>query len=84
MYLGSDVWAKSKEECREMVGKLGKEKCLYSETLTRSFLNHYRFNLELLPTKEEVEGMRPTMGECIRDFAYKWRLKTSTLCLRRT
>lgn len=47
--------------------------------LTLSFLNHYRFNLELLPTREEVEGMRPTLGESIRDFAYRWRLKTSNL-----
>ena len=47
--------------------------------LTRSFVNHYRFNLELLPTREEVEGMRPTPGESIRDFAYRWRLRTSNL-----
>ena len=47
--------------------------------LTRSFLNHCRFNLELLSTREEVEGMRPTSGESIRDFVYKWRLKTFNL-----
>lgn len=47
--------------------------------LTRSFLNHYRFNLKLLPTREEVEGMRPASRESIRDFAYRWRLKTSNL-----
>lgn len=47
--------------------------------LIRSFLSHYRFNLELLPTREEVEGMRPASGESIRDFAYRWRLKTSNL-----
>lgn len=39
--------------------------------LTRSFINHYRFNLELLLTREEVEGMRPGLGESIRDFAYR-------------
>lgn len=39
--------------------------------LTWSFLNPYRFNLELLPTREEVEGMRLTMGESIKDFAYR-------------
>lgn len=49
------------------------------EALTRSFLNHYKFNLERLPTREEVEGMRPTSGENIKDFAYKWKLKTSNL-----
>lgn len=26
-----------------------------------------------------VEGMRPITGENIRDFAYRWRLKTSNL-----
>lgn len=46
----------------------------------RSFLNHYRFNLEMLLTREEIiEGMRPVMGENIKDFAYRWRLKTFNL-----
>lgn len=47
--------------------------------LTHSFLNHYRFNLEFLPTREEIEGMRPASGENFKDFAYRWRLKTSNL-----
>lgn len=47
--------------------------------LTWSFLNHYKFNLEMLPTREEIEGMRPITEENIRDFAYRWRLKTSNL-----
>lgn len=47
--------------------------------LTKSFLNHYRFNLELLSIREEVEGMRPVSRESIRDFPYRWRLKTSKL-----
>lgn len=47
--------------------------------LTRSFVNHYRFNLKFLPTREEVNGMRPASGESIRDFVCKWRLKTSNL-----
>jgi len=34
--------------------------------LTRSFLNHYRFNLKMIPTREEVEGMRPFIGENIK------------------
>lgn len=45
----------------------------------QSFLNHYKFNLEMPPTREEIEGMRPIMGENIRDFTYRWRLKTSNL-----
>lgn len=45
----------------------------------RSFLNHYKFNLELLPTREEVEGMKPTLRESVKDFAYRWKLKTSNL-----
>lgn len=47
--------------------------------LTWPFLNHYRFNMELLPTREEVKGMRPAMGESIKNFTYRWRLKTSNL-----
>lgn len=33
----------------------------------------------MLPTREEVEGMRPVMGKNISDFAYRWRLRTSNL-----
>lgn len=45
--------------------------------MTRSFTNHYKFNLKMLSTREEVEGKRPLTGENIRDFAYRWRLRTS-------
>lgn len=47
--------------------------------LTWSFLNHYKFNLEILPTREEIEGMKPVTGENIKDFACRWKLKTSNL-----
>lgn len=55
------------------------EKCNINtwRALTWPFLNHYKFNLEMLPTREEIEGMRPATEKSIRDFAYKWRLKTS-------
>lgn len=33
----------------------------------------------MLPTREKIEGMRPITGESIRDFAYRWRLKTFNL-----
>lgn len=33
----------------------------------------------MLPTREEVEGMRPLAGENIRDFTYRWRQRTSNL-----
>lgn len=48
-------------------------------TLTRSFINHFRFNLEMLPTREEVEGMQPLVGKNIQDFAYRCRQRTSNL-----
>lgn len=47
--------------------------------LTRSFLNHYKFNLKMLQTRKEVEGIRPITGGNIRDFSYKWKLRTSNL-----
>lgn len=47
--------------------------------LTRSFINHFHFNLEMNPASEEVEGMRPLIGENIRDYAYRWRQRTSNL-----
>lgn len=33
----------------------------------------------MLPTKEEVEGMRSLTGENIRDFTYRWKQRTSNL-----
>ncbi len=29
------------------------------ELSTKAFLEHFRFNLEMLPTHEEIEGMHP-------------------------
>lgn len=48
-------------------------------TLTQSFINHFYFNLEVLPMTHEVEGMQPLRGENIKDFAYRWRRRTSNL-----
>lgn len=35
--------------------------------------------LEMLLSKEEVEGMKPLVGENIRDYAYIWRQRTLNL-----
>lgn len=39
--------------------------------LTRAFIDHFWFNLEMLPTREEIEGMHPHDNEGIRDYAYQ-------------
>lgn len=39
-------------------------------TLTGDFIDHFRFNLKMLPTREEIEGMHPYDNEGIRDYAY--------------
>lgn len=33
----------------------------------------------MLSTREEIDGIRPALGENIKDFAYRWRWKTSNL-----
>lgn len=38
--------------------------------LIRTFIDHFWFNLEMLFTREEIEGMYPYDNEGIRDYAY--------------
>ncbi len=33
----------------------------------------------MLPTREEIEGMRPQENEGMREYAYRWRQRTSNL-----
>lgn len=48
-------------------------------TLIRAFLEYFQFNLQMLPTQEEIEGMHPQDNEGIRDYTYQWRQRTSNL-----
>lgn len=40
-------------------------------TLTRAFIDHFQFNLDMLLTREEIEGMYLHDNEGIRDYAYQ-------------
>ena len=47
--------------------------------LTRAFLEHFQFNLEMLPTQKEIEGMHLHNNEGIRNYTYCWRKRASNL-----
>ncbi len=46
------------KNARKWLASQEKSKISTWRTLTWSFLNHYKFNLEMLPTWEGIKGMR--------------------------
>lgn len=41
--------------------------------MLEAFLSHFRFNMELLPRRDDLEKMSQRHGESISEYTYRWR-----------
>ena len=58
---------------------LNKDKLQTWIDLSQVFLEHFKFNLDFLPLRSELERMRPRPHESIKEYALCWRLVALTL-----